>query len=576
MFNCNEGTQRLAHEHRTKLTRMEHVFLTRNSWDRFGGVPGLCLTLQEIGVPQLTLHGPPGIDQIFEAARKFVVLRNMKADMPECKEGEYFEDAVMRVNYVPLYKNNVKPETETQKQANEQNKKQDDPEKTFNDNTDYFENEGKSSSNGSKKTTSKAESFEMEPMEETNVMAYVCKLQKRAGTLDFAMCVDKGVKPGPLLGKLKNGIDVTLQNGSVVKAEDVRGPSSPGCVFVFIDIPDESYLSALVDSKAFKPHQKFAEKEEDAAVVVVHFTPEHMMDHPIYKEWIDDFSASTQHWFINERNEFSGYFSAHRIQKQLNEIDNNIFPMLQEPHPCLRLDTDNRLKTYAAGGHAAKKLKLDTEDNSALLKFETYPELGILSMFHLRPQKGFDRSLEPYSDPDAVTEDIELTPEVFELIEKFKEDSKKLTVMRTKAEREKEFPRIITLGTGSCIPNKTRNVSANLVHIAEDNCALLDCGEGTLGQLIRFYGRPGADAVLKKLKMIYISHLHADHHLGLIDVLNRRRALIDDRVLLLAPFPISKWLAFYNYRINEIYNTYDLFSCDELVSCLRCTKNFAT
>lgn len=42
---------------------------------------------------------------------------------------------------------------------------------------------------------------------------------------------------------------------------------------------------------------------------------------------------------------------------------------------------------------------------------------------------------------------------------------------------------------------------------------LLDVGEGTLGQIIRFYGDK-ADDVIQKLKAIYISHLHADHHIG--------------------------------------------------------------
>lgn len=43
---------------------------------------------------------------------------------------------------------------------------------------------------------------------------------------------------------------------------------------------------------------------------------------------------------------------------------------------------------------------------------------------------------------------------------------------------------------------------------------LLDVGEGTLGQIIRFYGDE-ADDVIRKLKAIYISHMHADHHIGM-------------------------------------------------------------
>lgn len=103
--------------------------------------------------------------------------------------------------------------------------------------------------------------------------------------------------------------------------------------------------------------------------------------------------------------------------------------------------------------------------------------------------------------------------------------------------RDDDYPKIVFLGTGSCIPNKTRNVSSVLVHTrycwlimvymcgilrslivwpcySKDSCILLDCGEGTAGQLVRFYGKAASDEVYRKLKAIYVSHLHADHHIG--------------------------------------------------------------
>lgn len=61
MFNCGEGTQRLAHEHKTKISRLEHIFVTHPTWESIGGLPGLALTVQEVGVPDLTIHGPSGI-----------------------------------------------------------------------------------------------------------------------------------------------------------------------------------------------------------------------------------------------------------------------------------------------------------------------------------------------------------------------------------------------------------------------------------------------------------------------------------------------------------------------------------
>lgn len=56
--------------------------------------------------------------------------------------------------------------------------------------------------------------------------------QKRLGTLDLAKCVELGVKPGPMLGQLKNGLDVVLPDGSLVQSKDVKTPDDPGPVFI--------------------------------------------------------------------------------------------------------------------------------------------------------------------------------------------------------------------------------------------------------------------------------------------------------------------------------------------------------
>jgi ribonuclease Z len=77
---------------------------------------------------------------------------------------------------------------------------------------------------------------------------------------------------------------------------------------------------------------------------------------------------------------------------------------------------------------------------------------------------------------------------------------------------------IITLGTGSALPSKYRNVSATLVRVPGFGSYLFDAGENTLGQMRRVFG-PELPSVLKDLKVIWISHLHADHHLGTVSVI---------------------------------------------------------
>lgn len=77
---------------------------------------------------------------------------------------------------------------------------------------------------------------------------------------------------------------------------------------------------------------------------------------------------------------------------------------------------------------------------------------------------------------------------------------------------------IISLGTGSAMPSKYRNVSATLVRVPGFGSYLFDAGENTLGQLRRVFGDE-SPSVLRDLKVIWISHLHADHHLGTASVI---------------------------------------------------------
>lgn len=46
----------------------------------------------------------------------------------------------------------------------------------------------------------------------------------------------------------------------------------------------------------------------------------------------------------------------------------------------------------------------------------------------------------------------------------------------------------------------------------QERYMLLDCGEGALGQMYHHYGHRLGD-VLENLTAVFVSHMHADHHL---------------------------------------------------------------
>lgn len=291
-----------------------------------------------------------------------------------------------------------------------------------------------------------------------------------------------------------------------------------------------------------------ASSEEDIAIVVSHFSPYDIVQSEIYQEFMSKFPASTKHLMLNEKNNFSGYIATHRIQHQLNQLDNDIFPILKEPQ-----DGGDIVSSY-------KKMKLENPHASEIkTDEEAFDTVSAMTSYHLRPRKGLDRGMEPKVTPKEYVDETLA-------IEGFSEALRSYKSTISKAHSTEEYPQIVFLGTGSCIPNKTRNVSSILLHISKTSCILLDCGEGTWGQIVRFYGQSKALEVLKHLKGIYVSHLHADHHIGLIGLLRERQKHHFDALTLFAPRQITSWLDFYDFRIETIKDTYSLIPNGSMVS----------
>ncbi|RYH27222.1 hypothetical protein EON65_13750 [archaeon] len=119
------------------------------------------------------------------------------------------------------------------------------------------------------------------------------------------------------------------------------------------------------------------------------------------------------------------------------------------------------------------------------------------------------------------------------------------------------------LGTGCAIPSKYRNVSGILYFIASTRTGILmDVGEGTwfqllnlrsnfngLGNLYEFPVDVRKQKWAELIKAAWISHAHADHHLGLITVILERKKYLQlgglafTPMLIVAPSPVLLFLA---------------------------------
>ena len=62
MFNVGEGSTRTLEENKLRISKLEHVFFTHNSWASVGGVVGLTINLyQGKEDSKLRVHGPPDV-----------------------------------------------------------------------------------------------------------------------------------------------------------------------------------------------------------------------------------------------------------------------------------------------------------------------------------------------------------------------------------------------------------------------------------------------------------------------------------------------------------------------------------
>ncbi|KAH7943577.1 hypothetical protein HPB52_009233 [Rhipicephalus sanguineus] len=424
LFNCGEGTQRLATEHKMKLSKLEHLFFTHNKWKNIGGLPGLALTVQDIGVPEFFVHGPANMEQLFEMTKGFMMLQNITITKRNPSD-KVFSDNCMEVVYVPLFLDEAVDSSQTD------------------ENGDCY---------GSRLLgtqliavvvgltpgcTKRPRRCSQDDPDSAPVVAYICKPHSRPGQLNLEKCVSFGVPPGPLLGELKSGRDVTLPDGTVVKSRDVVSPEEAGPVFIVVEVPSEDYLQSLLEAEPFKSHQVTASREEHAAKVVVHFTPSSVMRHPLYMEWIKRFPASTTHLVLNECASSLSSIALHRAQHRLHLLSSSIFPLLH---------------IEESSGLPKELAELNCIVGETLLRYK------------LRPLYGLQRDSVVCVDPEAYVEEAHCS--CYGFTKKLEELKAAAASKKDEAAGKPSHPEILFLGTASAVPGKDRNVSAILINVS--------------------------------------------------------------------------------------------------------------
>ncbi|XP_047341219.1 tRNase Z TRZ3, mitochondrial [Impatiens glandulifera] len=523
IFNAGEGLQRFCTEHKIKLSKIDHIFLSRVCSETAGGLPGLLLTLAGIGEEGMSVNvwGPSDLNYLVTAMRSFIpgasMVNTKTFEMSESTEPEIVvENEVVKISVILLQPDPVVGQN------------------TKNDNH----------------LLSKAGDISA---------IYVCELPEIKGKFYPEKAIALGLKPGPKYRQLQLGQSVKSDRKNImVHPSDVMDPSIPGPIVLVVDCPTVYHLGEIAYTESL---QSFYGGISKTVNCIIHLSPLSVVNTDEYQFWMTRF-VGAQHIVAGHQPknvEIPILKSSAKIAAWLNYLCPQFFPSpgiwsLQKQEgsyskasnedpssePCKTISAENLLKFWL---RPSSQFGLDRSgvpslaSTSDVIKelFSEIPDIEsvakqISKFWDLEKDKEEDMVEEPW-----LSEEDDVLPSCLEDI-------------------SREEMEIVLLGTGSSQPSKYRNVSAVFINLFSKGSLLFDCGEGTLGQLKRRFGLEGADKAIRGLRFIWISHIHADHHTGLARILALRRDLLKDEphapIVVIGPRQLKRYLDAYQRLEN--------------------------
>ena len=340
-------------------------------------------------------------------------------------------------------------------------------------------------------------------------MSYIIRNHRQRGKFITAKANELKVTKGPLWAQLSAGISVQSEDGKTITPDMVLAEGKEGAGIAVVDLPDSDYVGNLVNRPEWNSE---AIMTGVGAIIWLLGTgvgqdsrlQSFIKDHPQWKH-ITSSPDSCPNYLAMSSSANSAIL--------LNQINKQIFPIPVH---------DNNIPTQY-GGESSQTLAVSEGSFGAdVISTEAVPAQQGL-MCQLEPIFSVkDRAIIPFLDTASTIRCV--SNNVLSLAQTAREEVATDAAGHTENQGlPSGDAEIITLGTGSALPSKYRNVSSTLLRVPGSGSYLLDCGENTLGQLRRVYGEAGLKDILRDLKLIWISHLHADHHLGTVSVIKAWR-----------------------------------------------------
>ena len=329
-----------------------------------------------------------------------------------------------------------------------------------------------------------------EPAKEA--VSYIFRNHTQRGKFNPQRAKELKVPHGKSYSKLAAGESVPNEDGEMINPEQVLAPSKDGGGIAVVDIPDLSYIDNLLA----RPEWREQKVMVGVGAMVWICGPDVALDDRV-RAFMQDFKhlehvVSSPDYCPNN----IALDSAAAATIRLREIDDKRYSI---PDHGNRNATQNSVQRPLPQNaqNAVRGQVIQLEPSIDVNRKQAIPALDI-------------EAVKTAMSKDVLEEAAKVRKAVNEDQEAFASYASTLRDPNVE---------ITTLGTGSALPSKYRNVSATLMRVPGWGNMLFDCGENTLGQLKRVFPPAELDQILRDLRLIFISHMHADHHLGTVGVI---------------------------------------------------------
>eukprot|EP01031_Cornospumella_fuschlensis_P029672 gene29672-35817_t len=485
LFDVGEGAQRLAVEHKVRIGKISHLCLSSHYPSSLGGVPGLLLTAFDAGVQDVQVVGSERAKRFLSSTNFFMRPFNNFAVISGQASSSIKVDGIV-LDAIPLVDENAM----------------------------------------------------------VSHISYVGRTPDQVGKFLVEKALSLGVPKGPTFGKLKGGSPVTLADGTVVRPEDVLEPTEIGKFFAVVCAVDHAQeLNMLIAHSYWNRFQQdIVGDKKEPMHIMLHLSKANVVDNPEYIQWMRSFGAHTRHIFLGQG---CCHFQSSFLASNLHY--SGVRKILSQAE-----DADYSQSTPLECGFL----------RNCFEKSDVYLPASALMKVTLAPERKVGHE-DVLAACLASLDEVKL--ELEKRVQCVKNTYSNILESAKNVDDSSDFgqDQILFMGTGCAIPSKYRNVSGILYFaVSTRSGILMDVGEGTWFQLLnvrshlngvgKLYSLPlevRKQKWAELIKAAWISHAHADHHLGLITVILERKKYIllgqsaFTPMLVVAPTPVLLFLA---------------------------------